>query len=141
MKGELLINGKDAWEEWGVNMGTEFLDTIDSFSSLKEYIQNESRLEHGKRILVELTPKVSSRELSLSFTIQGSDAADYRAKRKAFEAELLMGQVNIQVPSLGSDVYKLVYLGRNISYAMNKSRTFSVMSAKFEEPNPMDRAI
>lgn len=141
MKGELFINGKDAWEEWGVNMGKEFLDTIDSFVSLKEYIENESRLEHGKRILTEVSPKISSRELSLSFTIQGADAGDYRDKRKAFEGELLQGRVNIVVPSLGAEVFKLVYLGRNITYAMNKSRTFSTITAKFEEPNPMDRAV
>lgn len=142
MKGELYINGKDAWTEWGINMGYSFLDTIDSFPAMKDYIENESRLEHGKRVIIsdELS-KVNSRELTLHFTILGNSETDFRAKRKAFEAELIKGRVNISVPVLGSDVYKLIYLGKNVTYGLSKSRTFCEMAARFEEPNPMDRTL
>ena len=51
MKGELLINGKDAWTTWGVCMGEGFLDSIDAPAPMKDYIENESRLEHGKRVI------------------------------------------------------------------------------------------
>jgi len=139
MKGDLIINGKDAWETWGVNMGEGFLDVIDGFSPMKDYIENDSRLEHGKRVLVA-EPRVASRDMTLQFTIKGASEDDFRAKRRAFEDELRKGGVNINVPALGTDTYKLIYLGKSVSYAMNRARTFCTISAKFEEPNPMERS-
>lgn len=139
MKGELFINGKDAWETWGVNMGDGFLDAIDGFAPMKEFIENESRLEHGKR-MIYAEPRVASRDLTLRFTIKGENESDFRAKKKAFEAEMYKGKVDISVPALGDDIFHLVYTGKSISYAMNRTRTFCTISSKFEEPNPMDRA-
>lgn len=138
MTGELFINGKDAWLEWGVNMGHSFLDTIDSFPTMKEYVENESRLEHGKRVLLS-NPRVASREITLHFTIKGKDEADYRAKRKSFEAELISGIVAVNVPALGAEIYKLIYYGKSVTYGLSKTRAFSELAVKFEEPNPMDR--
>lgn len=138
MTGELFINGKDAWIEWGVNMGKDFINAIDSFAPMKDYIENESRLEHGKRVLV-VEPKVASREMTLHFTIKGGDEADFRAKRKSFEMELQQGKVAINVPALGDDIFHLIYLGKSVSYGLNTSRTFCTISSKFEEPNPMKR--
>lgn len=138
MTGELFINGKDAWTEWGVNMGEGFISALDSFVPMKDYIENESRLEHGKRVIVS-NPKMASREMTLRFTIKGSSESDYRAKRKAFETELQKINVLIKVPAIGEETYHLLYLGKSVSYALNLSRTFSTMSSKFEEPNPMNR--
>lgn len=139
MKGELIINGVDAFENWGVSMGKGFLDAIDSFVPMKGYVTNKSRLEHGERVLLG-TPKVDSREVNLSVTISGLSEADYRKKRKLFEAELQKGLITIKVPALGEDVYKLIYLGKSPTYNMNLARTFSEVSLRFNEPNPMDRA-
>lgn len=139
MTGELYINGKDAWTEWGVNMGEGFLDAIDGFAPMKDYIENDSRLEHGKRVLV-VDPKVASREVTLHFTIRGMSQTDFRAKRIAFEEELRKGRVEVKVPELGEQVYHLIYLGKSVTYGLNISRTFSTLSAKFDEPNPMERA-
>lgn len=138
MKGELLINGKDAWTEWGMKMGYGFLDAIDAPLPMKEYIENESRLEHGKRIITE-NAKVDSRNFTLEFTITGSTESDYRAKKKAFESELYKGPMTVQIPKLNNEVYRLVYLGKSISYGLSLGRCFGKFSAKFEEPNPTNR--
>lgn len=138
MTGDLIINGKDAWTEWGVNMGEGFIDAIDAFAPMKDYIENDSRLEHGKRVLIS-NPRVASRELTLHFTIKGNNEADYRAKRRAFEAELQKVKIDVKVPVLGEEVYHLIYLGKSVSYALSRSRVFSTMSSKFEEPNPTNR--
>lgn len=140
MKGELFINGKDAWETWGVNMGDGFLDAIDGFAPMKEFIENESRLEHGKR-MIYAEPRVASRDLTLRFTIRGGNESDFRAKKKAFEMEMYKGKIEVVIPALGDDIYKLTYSGKSVSYAMNVTRTFCTISAKFEEPNPKDRMI
>lgn len=139
MTGDLIINGKDAFTTWGVRMGEGFLDSIDGFNQMKDYIENESRLEHGKRVITD-NAKVDSREITLQFTIEGSSESDYRTKKKAFQTELEKGAVNIKVPALGSDVYKLVYLGKNVSYGFSLDRRFCKISSKFCEPNPTDRS-
>ena len=139
MTGDLTINNKDAWTTWGVRMGDGFLDTIGGFNEMKDYIENESRLEHGKRVITD-NAKVDSREITLQFTIEGSSESDYRTKKKAFQTELEKGTVNIKIPSLGSEVYKLVYLGKSISYGLSLDRCFGRVSSKFCEPNPTDRS-
>lgn len=138
MTGDLIINNNDAWITWGVSMGDGFLDSIDGFNEMKTYIENDSRLEHGKRIITD-NAKVASREFTLQFTIEGSSETDYRVKKKAFQAELEKGAVSIKVPALGNEVYKLVYLGKSISYGLSIDRCFGKVSSKFCEPNPMDR--
>ena len=139
MTGDLTINNKDAWTTWGVRMGDGFLDTIGGFNEMKDYIENERRLEHGKRVITD-NAKVDSREITLQFTIEGSSESDYRTKKKAFQTELEKGTVNIKIPSLGSEVYKLVYLGKSISYGLSLDRCFGRVSSKFCEPNPTDRS-
>lgn len=138
MKGELYINGKDAWSEWGVNMGDGFLDAIDGFAPMKEYIENESRAEHGKRVLL-VSPRVASRDLTLNFSILGATEADFREKRNDFEKELRKGWVEIVVTALGVNVYRLIYTGKSVSYALSLKRNLCKFSAKFEEPNPANR--
>lgn len=139
MTENLIINNKDAWTTWGVRMGHGFLDVIDGFNEMKDYIEDDSRLEHGKRIITD-NAKVASREITLQFTIEGSSESDYRTKKKAFQAELEKGAVNIKIPALGTDVYKLVYLGKNVSYGLSLDRCFGKVSSKFCEPNPINRS-
>lgn len=135
---ELLINNKNAYTTWGVRMGDKFLDTIGASSPMKEFIENKSRLEHGKRVIVN-NPKLDERDITLSFTIEGNFQSDYQAKKKAFFDELYKGTVDIQVPANSSEIYHLIYLGKSITYAQNLDRTFGKISMKFNEPNPDNR--
>lgn len=135
---DLLINGKNAYTTWGVRMGDKFLDNLGASAPMKEFIENKSRLEHGKRVITT-NPKLDERELTLTFTIEGSSLSDYQDKKNAFYQELYKGEVNIQVPANGSEVYHLIYLGKSIAYAQSLDRTFGKISAKFNEPNPARR--
>lgn len=135
MKGELFINGKDAWEQWGVNMGDGFIDALDAPLQMKEYIENESRLENGKRVLTS-NVKIDSRELTLAFTIMGVSESDYRSNKKAFEAELYKGELSIAIPKVTDETYHLIYTGKSVSYGLSLNRCFGSISARFEEPNP-----
>lgn len=138
MANELIINNKDAYSTWGVRMGDGFLDTISTPSPMKEYIENKSRLEHGKRVIVS-NPKQDEREITLTFTIEGNSKSDYQSKKNSFFNELYSGKVDIKVPDNGSEVYHLIYLGKSITYAQSVDRKFGKVSMKFSEPNPADR--
>lgn len=137
MSGDLLINGKNAFDEWGVNMGDSFLNTLLTPPPVKEYCENKSRLEDGKRVLLG-NKKDDEREISLTFTIQGENQSDYILKYKAFMEEMSSGLVSINVPVLGSDIYH-VYYKNAVSYAMSLDRTFSKITMKVCEPNPTNR--
>lgn len=138
MKNELIINNKDAYATWGVRMGDNFLDVLGASSPMKEFIENKSRLEHGKRVIIN-DPKIDEREITLSFTIEGSSQSDYQSKKKAFFDELYKGMVDIQVPANSSEVYYLIYTGKSVTYAQSIDRTFGKVSMKFSEPNPVNR--
>lgn len=62
-------------------MGEGFLDVLGASSPMKEFIENKSRLEHGKRVIIN-DPKIDEREITLSFTIEGNSQSDYQAKKK-----------------------------------------------------------
>lgn len=138
MTGELFINEKDAWKEWGVSMGSGFIDAIDAPLPMKAYVENTSRLEHGKRVMTQ-NAKVDSRDITLGFTITGASESDYRAKKEAFGAELCKGAFTIRIPELGSETYKMIYTGKSISYGLSLNRRFGHFTMKVTEPNPMDR--
>lgn len=135
---DLLINTQDAYTTWGGRMGEGFLDVLGASSPMKEFIENKSRLEHGKRVIIN-DPKIDEREITLSFTIEGNSQSDYQAKKKAFFEELYKGVVDIQVPANSNEIYHLIYLGKSVAYAQSLDQTFGKISAKFNEPNPANR--
>lgn len=132
---DLLINGRDAFQIWGVRMGDNFLNSLGASVPMKEFIENKSRLEHGKRIIAT-TPKLDEREITLAFTIEGNSQSDYQTKKIAFFEELYKGIIDIQIPAINNDIYHLIYLGKSITYAQSLDRTFGKCSMKFCEPNP-----
>lgn len=134
---DLIINGFDAFRQWGIRMGDGFLDAIFAPEPMKEFIENKSRLQHGKQVLYN-NPKVDERDVTLVFTLEGSSPDDYLVKYSAFKTELQKGKVEIKVPVLGDQVYRFTYL-RSASFGLNIPRTFSKISIKFNEPNPANR--
>lgn len=134
---ELIINGKDAYQEWGVRMGEGFLDTLNGYYPLKEYITNNDRTQDGVQYFG--APKVNERSLTLNFTIEGSDKDDFTVKNRAFAEMMRKGDVTIQVPADRSDVYHLKYTGKSCTFARNVERTFAKIGLAFIEPNPTNR--
>ena len=131
---DLIINGFDAFLQWGIRMGDGFLDAIFAPEPLKEFIENKSRLNNGKQVVYN-NPKIDERDVTLVFTLEGETPDDYLSKYSAFKTELQKGKIEIKVPALGNQVYRLTYL-RSASFGLNTPRTFSKISVKFNEPNP-----
>lgn len=134
---ELIINGKDAFTEWGIRMGDGFLDTLNGYSPMKEYITNNDRTQDGVQYIG--TPKVNERNVTLNFTLEGVDAPDFAAKNKAFASVMRQGDITIQIPPDSPDVYHLKYTGKSCTFARNTERTFAKIGLAFIEPNPTNR--
>ncbi len=135
---DLLINGNDAYLAYGVRMGEGFLDALGLPPSNKEYIENESRLEDGKRrLLTDL--KLASRTLTLSFVIMGATHQQYLQRKAAFLALLTAGEITINVPADGEAYYRLSF-DKYTTYAQNRRRTLCTLAAQFTELNPANRS-
>lgn len=138
MTGELFINGKDAYTEWGVNMGDRFLDALGEKAGKKDYITNDNKLRDGIEYC-SFVPKAAERQVTLTFTIRGNSRIDFTAKKDAFFDELDKGDISIQVPTNDSKVYHLKFKDSTGTYAQNLERTFCKVGIKFVEPNPKNR--
>ena len=138
MTGELLLNGKDAYNVFGITMGDGFIDSLLTSAPQKEYIKNQCRSNNGTSI-INNNPRIDERTLSLAFSIEGLNRADYLAKLKLFYAEISNGLVTVKVPPLGNDVYKLYYQ-KPVANNGNVNKTASKTVLQFIEPNPSDRS-
>lgn len=135
MTTELLINNTDA-ATYGVRMGDKFIDALELPVALKEPITNESRLEHGTRMI--FLNKVASRDVTLNFSIRGSSKADYETKKNSFVALLKAGPITLNIPSRSSDVYTLTYRN-STEYAHSIDGRIGKLTVKFVEYNPASR--
>lgn len=137
MKGQAYINGKDIWETWGASLMKGSYEKLLKPASMKEYISNSSRLEHGSRIIANpQTARTNEREISLQIVIEGSSESDYLSKMASFMAELEKGSIQLKVPRVGL-VYKLVYTDCS-SYG-DYGLKIGKFTVKFIEPNTKDR--
>lgn len=137
MLGELYINNQDAWGQWKVAMGDSFIENLLLPAGNKDFIENESRLENGKRVITN-NPKVASRDVTLTFNIHGDTTTEYLTNYAAFVAVLQAGTVKIRVPAINM-TFNLIYK-KSTSFNIGRARMDSSLAVKFEEPDPTDRA-
>ncbi len=135
---DLFINGEDALAVYGVRMGDKFLSNLDAPAPLKTPIENDSRAMHGKQILAS-SARVNSRQITLEFTIQGTSPSDFKSRKDAFFELLYNGDLWIEVPEHGAEIYHLWYLGTSPIYSLSRNRCFCKVAVKFEEPDPTNR--
>ncbi len=135
--GELKINGKDAYTEWGISFDQTALSTLMTPPPNKSYIENKSRLENGKKVLVH-NPKVDERSVTLSFNLTAKNEQEFFDRYNRFCEELRGGVLNIETKYQNGVVYKMVY--ESCSQFSQLIREIARFSLKLVEPNPNDRS-
>ena len=137
MKGDLLINGIDAYEKYGINLEDGAISALLAPAPMKDVIENKSRLWHGSKV-VNSNPRYESRDITLPFHIVARSQDDFFAKYGMFCNEVLsLGEFTLQT-KYNSDVYKLVY--RSCSQFRSFMNQIAIFSLRVTEPNPTDRA-
>ena len=68
LKGQLLINGKDAYTEYGIFMDDTALSTLMTPAPNKEFISNKYRSKDGKSVIMH-NPRLAEREITVSFNM------------------------------------------------------------------------
>lgn len=137
MKEKLIINGENADEKWGISLGESSLSELMTPPANKAFIENESRLQHGKQILVA-NPKVEARNLTLQLNLTAATKSAFFDKYNLFCKEVLAtGVLNIETGYQEGVVYKTIYVSCNqFSQFMQGIAKFSL---KLIEPDPSDR--
>lgn len=138
MEGQLFINNKDAYTTWGISMDTSSLSALMTPAPNKEFIENSSRLEHGKRI-ISSNPKVDARDITLTINLTAKNEQQFFDRYLSFCSELETGVLNIKTSFQPNVVYKMIYL--SCSQFTQFMRGIASFSLKLNEPNPKDRNL
>lgn len=109
MTGDLYINGKDAYTEWGLSLSDgAYFDLIAPAPS-KDFIESKSRLEHGKRVITD-NPKVDERTLNLEVHMSASNSDTLIENYTAFCEDVLeTGLIHIRTKYQNKVEFHLIY--------------------------------
>ncbi len=109
MRGELFINGQDAWATWGIMLDDTSLSALMTPPAVKDFPKNSSRLESGSRYIT-LNPKLKEREVTLSLQFVADSKAAFLANYNAFCNNVLAtGKVRISTKYQSGVTYFFIY--------------------------------
>lgn len=137
-KGELYINGKDAYTEWGVSMTTTSMSTLLAPAPNKEPIENKSRAQHGKKI-VPTPARKDERDLNLILNMTARDDEEFFARYYSFCKELDGGIIEIRTKHQPNVCYRTIY--RSCQQYTQFIRRIATIGLKLNEPDPTNRDI
>ncbi len=137
MRGELFINGHDAWQTWGIMMDDTSLSALMTPPATKDFPKNSSRLESGTRYIT-INPKLKERDVTLSLQFYAETKEAFRANYTAFCNNVLAtGKLNISTKYQSGVKYFFIY------NSCTQYRQFLFKVAKFSlrltEYNPENR--
>lgn len=144
MTGDFKINGQDAYDIFGATAEDGFLDALLAPPPKKEYISNKSRLRNGEETDNTNSKFDKKTNVTLPFMIEGFGSTpeeqrnSYLAHLKLFYQELAKDTFDVCVPSMGSEIYHLIYQ-KPSAYNGNIGKTCSKVSLIFDEPNQCNR--
>lgn len=137
MKGEMFINGDDAYDKWGISPSEGAFVALRTPPDKKERVKNVSRLQHGTRY-PDSVERYAERQLTLPLHIVGSNTEDLCQKFDLFATEVLDGGYLEIVHHITPLVkYKCLYLG---CANYTESCGIAKFQLKLVEPNPTDRS-
>lgn len=137
----VTINGKDAHKTWGIVFDTSAISALMMPAGMKSYIENVSRLEHGKKIITGTDiAKVDSRNITLTFSLCASSEEQFFTRLAAFRDEIqATGEINIILSVEPNTVYKCIY--KSFDTFTQYNNRLAKCSMKVYEPNPKDRTL
>lgn len=136
MRGDLFINGKDAYEEWGLSLDPNGVSTLMTPAPNKDIISNKSRLQHGKRV-INANPRKDERNLTLVINIRASDQDEFLQRYASFCDELATGELVISTRYQPGVRYYMNYL--SCSQFAEYRFGLGKFTLRLNEPDPSKR--
>lgn len=138
MNGKCWINKKDAHAFWGVILSDSATNALRTPAPMKEYVENKSRLEHGKRVIHGSdTARVDERDLTLVIYIRASSQEQFDERFDSFVEELQKGRIEIEIADRPGIIYRCDY--NSASQFSQFNGRLGKLTLKVNEPNPKDR--
>lgn len=128
----VYINGQDAYQRFGVTFPPEAINAIRTPFALKSFIENESREEHGIRI-INHNPKVDKREITIEMHLSANNDTQFEERYNQLMTLFLTGIITIRLRNTN---YNFVYQSCNQFSQVGNIAKFVL---KLVEPNPMNR--
>ena len=137
LKGQLYINGKDAYLTWGIFLDETALSTLMTPAPNKEFISNKYRSKDGKSV-IKHNPRLDEREITLPFNMTAKDSDTFMMNYARFCEEVLAkGELVIRTRFQPHVWYRCIYLScTQFSQFIQEMAKFSL---KLNEPDPSDR--
>jgi hypothetical protein len=136
-KGELFINGQDAYTRWGMSMNTAALSALMTPAPNKSYLTNSSRNENGVRYDTS-NPCKDERDLTLVVQFSAPTEAAFMAAYADFCKVLDAGVLNISTQYQSGVTYHLIY--NSCSQFTQFMRGMASFTLRLTEPNPANRS-
>lgn len=135
MTGELFINDQDAYTTWGISMDTASLSALMTPAPMKDYIENSSRLEHGKRVYTA-SPKMDERNVTLTINLTARTETLFFSRYASFCEELAKGTLDIYTSYQSDVVYHFLYVScTQFSQFMRGIGKFSLRLCEYDPSN------
>lgn len=139
IKGQLYINGVDAYKEYGVFMDDTALSTLMTPAPNKEFISNKYRAKDGKHI-IKHNPRLDEREITVGFHMTAESEEAFLTNYGRFCEEVLAtGSLLIHTTFQPKVWYRCIYL--SCSQFSQFRRELASFSLKLNEPDPSDRGV
>lgn len=137
LKGQLYINGKDAYLTWGIFLDETALSALMTPAPNKEFISNKYRSKDGKSV-IKHNPRLDEREITLPFNMTAKDSDTFMMNYARFCEEVLAkGELVICTRFQPNVWYRCIYLScTQFSQCIREMAKFSL---KLNEPDPSDR--
>ena len=137
--GQLLINGEDAFDVWGVSLDSTALSALMQPAPMKPSIENRSRLENGVRRTQ--IGRFDERTLKLGMNMWATSESAFMTKYNDFiDVVLTGGWIYIQLPIiLPNTEFHCIYVSCD-NYGVYQ-RQLAKFILTLVEPNPADRTI
>lgn len=136
-KGELFINGNDAYDKWGISLMQGGLTALMTPPPAKSLPENESRLRNGKEFVKGASRKVADRDVTLQIQLTAPDETTFFTRYASFCEELRKGSLDIRTKYQNGVVYHLEYL--SCTQFEQFIREYASFSLKLNEPDPANR--
>lgn len=149
LSGQVIINGKDIWKEYGVFLteekkgGMENLTAILTPSKAKEHVGVDIRERAGKKYSGTLVPANAERDVTLHFAQFAGSREQWLANYMAFLRFLKSGDggwLTVGFPGLGLTL-RMFYMEssgyRPLTYLWQEGVQASRYRIRFREPEPI----
>lgn len=137
IKGQLYINGVDAYTTYGVFMDDTALSTLMTPAPNKEFISNKYRAKDGKTV-IRHNPRLDEREITVGFHMTAKTEETFLTNYAKFcEDVLAKGELLIHTSFQPTVWYRCIYL--SCTQFSQYRRELASFSLKLNEPDPSDR--